>query len=77
MTEGRRLRVEVRRVYEDIPSGEATRVLIDRLWPRGIAWATAPFDQWLREVAPAARTRAPDGLPCSNETHDASDTEEA
>jgi uncharacterized protein YeaO (DUF488 family) len=57
VTEGRRLRVEVRRVYEDIPSGEATRVLIDRLWPRGISKATAPFDQWLKEVAPSTDLR--------------------
>ena len=57
MTEGRRPRVELRRVYEDIPSGEPTRVLVDRLWPRGIAKATAPFDQWLKEVAPTTELR--------------------
>ena len=33
-------------------AGEPTRVLVDRLWPRGIAKATAPFDEWLKEVAP-------------------------
>jgi uncharacterized protein YeaO (DUF488 family) len=57
VTEGRRPQVEVRRVYEDISSGEATRVLVDRLWPRGIAKATAPFDQWLKEVAPTTELR--------------------
>jgi uncharacterized protein YeaO (DUF488 family) len=57
VTEGRRPRVELRRVYEDIPSGEPTRVLVDRLWPRGIAKATAPFDQWLKEVAPTTELR--------------------
>jgi uncharacterized protein YeaO (DUF488 family) len=57
VTEGRRPRVELRRVYEDIPSGEQTRVLIDRLWPRGIAKATAPFDEWLKEVAPTTELR--------------------
>jgi uncharacterized protein YeaO (DUF488 family) len=49
--------VELRRVYEDIPGGGPTRVLIDRLWPRGIAKATAPFDQWLKEVAPTTGLR--------------------
>jgi uncharacterized protein YeaO (DUF488 family) len=57
VTERRRPRVELRRVYEHIPSGGPTRVLIDRLWPRGIAKATAPFDQWLKEVAPTTELR--------------------
>jgi uncharacterized protein YeaO (DUF488 family) len=57
VTEQRRPRVELRRVYEDIPSGKATRVLVDRLWPRGIAKATAPFDEWLKEVAPTTELR--------------------
>jgi uncharacterized protein YeaO (DUF488 family) len=52
-----RPRVELRRVYEEIPSGKATRVLVDRLWPRGIAKATAPFDEWLKEVAPRTELR--------------------
>jgi uncharacterized protein YeaO (DUF488 family) len=49
--------VELRRVYEDIPGGGPTRVLIDRLWPRGIAKATAPFDEWMKEVAPSTELR--------------------
>jgi uncharacterized protein YeaO (DUF488 family) len=49
--------VELRRVYEDIPGGKATRVLVDRLWPRGIAKASAPFDKWLKEVAPTTELR--------------------
>ena len=57
MTERARPQVELRRVYEDIPSGDQTRVLVDRLWPRGIAKATAPFDQWLKEVAPTTELR--------------------
>ena len=57
MTAPRRPSVELRRVYEDIPGGGPTRVLIDRLWPRGIAKATAPFDEWLKEVAPTTELR--------------------
>jgi uncharacterized protein YeaO (DUF488 family) len=52
-----RPRLELRRVYEDIPKGGPTRVLVDRLWPRGIAKATAPFDEWLKEVAPTTELR--------------------
>jgi uncharacterized protein YeaO (DUF488 family) len=54
---GRGGRVELRRVYEDIPRGKATRVLVDRLWPRGIATAAAPFDEWVKEVAPTTELR--------------------
>ena len=57
MTAPPRPSVELRRVYEDIPGGGPTRVLIDRLWPRGIAKATAPFDEWLKEVAPTTELR--------------------
>jgi uncharacterized protein YeaO (DUF488 family) len=57
VTERRHPRVELRRVYEDIPDGGPTRVLVDRLWPRGIAKATAPFDEWLKEVAPSTELR--------------------
>jgi uncharacterized protein YeaO (DUF488 family) len=57
VTERRRPHVELRRVYEEIPSAKATRVLIDRLWPRGISKATAPFDEWVKEVAPTTELR--------------------
>jgi uncharacterized protein YeaO (DUF488 family) len=57
VTERGRPRVELRRVYEDIPDRGPTRVLIDRLWPRGIAKATAPFDEWAKEVAPTTDLR--------------------
>ena len=33
------------------------RVLVDRLWPRGVAKATAPWDTWLKDVAPTAALR--------------------
>lgn len=44
--------VEVHRVYEheDI---EGHKVLVDRLWPRGISKAAEPWDEWLKDVAPS------------------------
>ena len=48
--------VEISRVYEH-PSPTRERVLVDRLWPRGIAKADAPFDEWLKDVAPSAELR--------------------
>jgi uncharacterized protein YeaO (DUF488 family) len=50
-------RVEIRRVYDDPPSEGMCRVLVDRLWPRGIAKADAPFDQWAKVVAPSTDLR--------------------
>lgn len=50
--------VEVLRVYEDPGRrpGEH-RVLVDRLWPRGIAKAAVDFDEWAKDVAPSTELR--------------------
>jgi uncharacterized protein YeaO (DUF488 family) len=45
------------RVYDAPEPGDGTRVLVDRLWPRGVAKADAPFDTWLKEVAPSTELR--------------------
>ncbi len=50
-------RIEVRRVYDDDPDDGAYRVLVDRLWPRGIAKGRAPIDEWVKEVAPSTELR--------------------
>ena len=48
--------VEVRRVYE--PSPEASvRVLVDRIWPRGMTKARANLDEWCKEIAPSTELR--------------------
>ncbi|MHB8318722.1 MAG: DUF488 domain-containing protein [Acidimicrobiales bacterium] len=49
--------VHIARVYDrtGVPSGE--RVLVDRLWPRGVAKSAAPFAEWAKEVAPSAELR--------------------
>jgi uncharacterized protein YeaO (DUF488 family)/DNA-binding MarR family transcriptional regulator len=48
--------VGIARVYER-PRANSTRVLVDRLWPRGVPKADAPFTQWLKDVAPSAELR--------------------
>jgi uncharacterized protein YeaO (DUF488 family) len=49
--------VVIKRVY-DAPSREdGTRVLVDRLWPRGLTKASAAIDEWLRELAPSTELR--------------------
>ena len=48
--------VIIARVYDEtLPSG--TRVLIDRLWPRGMKKADAPIDEWCKDVAPSTELR--------------------
>lgn len=49
--------VRVRRVYEAAGPDDGTRVLVDRLWPRGLAKTDAVFDDWLKTAAPSAELR--------------------
>jgi uncharacterized protein YeaO (DUF488 family) len=43
---------EIRRVYDDEPPA-GYRVLVDRLWPRGVSKEKAAIDEWVKEVAPS------------------------
>jgi uncharacterized protein YeaO (DUF488 family) len=45
--------VRVRRVYDAPDPADGHRVLVDRLWPRGLAKSAAALDEWLRAVAPS------------------------
>jgi uncharacterized protein YeaO (DUF488 family) len=49
--------VAVKRVYESPSRADGTRVLVDRLWPRGLTKTRAAVDQWLRELAPSDELR--------------------
>ncbi len=49
--------VRVRRVYDDPSPEDGTRVLVDRIWPRGLARARAGIDHWAKEVAPSTELR--------------------
>ncbi len=46
-------RIRVRRVYESPSSDDGKRVLVDRLWPRGLSREAANVDDWMRDVAPS------------------------
>jgi uncharacterized protein YeaO (DUF488 family) len=50
-------RVAVKRVYEESTDSDGTRVLVDRLWPRGLTKDKARIDRWLRELAPSNELR--------------------
>jgi uncharacterized protein YeaO (DUF488 family) len=49
--------VRVRRVYEPAAEDDGYRVLVDRLWPRGVGKAAARLDEWCRAVAPSTELR--------------------
>ena len=47
----------VKRIYEDRSDGDGFRVLVDRLWPRGVAKAKAHIDLWLKDISPSDELR--------------------
>jgi uncharacterized protein YeaO (DUF488 family) len=49
--------VRVKRAYEPALTSDGYRVLIDRLWPRGVSREKARLDEWARELAPSATLR--------------------
>ena len=52
-----RARVAVKRVYAEFTDSDGTRVLVDRLWPRGLTKDKARVDAWLRDLAPSNELR--------------------
>ncbi len=53
----KRRKITVERVYEQSDSDSAVRLLVDRLWPRGIRRDQLPFDNWAKELAPSTELR--------------------
>ncbi len=49
--------VQVRRIYDAPSDDDGTRVLVDRLWPRGISRERAHLDEWRKDVAPSTELR--------------------
>jgi uncharacterized protein YeaO (DUF488 family) len=49
--------VKVRRAYDEPSAGDGARVLVDRLWPRGLSKDRARLDEWCRDVAPSPGLR--------------------
>ncbi len=51
------LKVALKRVYDEPGPSDGTRVLVDRLWPRGLSKERARIDLWLKEIAPSNELR--------------------
>jgi uncharacterized protein YeaO (DUF488 family) len=49
--------IRTKRVYEEANVGDGFRVLVDRVWPRGLSKERAAADLWLKDVAPSAALR--------------------
>lgn len=49
--------LSIKRIYEPAAKNDGFRVLVDRLWPRGISKAKAALDLWLKEIAPSPELR--------------------
>lgn len=50
-------RVQVRRIYEDEKPDDGRRVLVDRVWPRGMSKDRADLTEWCKQVAPSTQLR--------------------
>ena len=51
------MRLSVKRVYEQPAKSDGMRVLVDRLWPRGLTKERAAVDHWAKDVAPSTELR--------------------
>ncbi|HET6360911.1 MAG TPA: DUF488 domain-containing protein [Gemmatimonadota bacterium] len=52
-----RAKVKLKRAYEPPEAGDGMRILVDRLWPRGVSKEAAAIDLWLKEIAPSIQLR--------------------
>lgn len=51
------MNISIKRIYEQPGHNDGTRVLVDRVWPRGVAKAEAQLDDWIKDVAPSSELR--------------------
>jgi uncharacterized protein YeaO (DUF488 family) len=51
------MKIKVKRVYEQPDKDDGVRILVDRLWPRGLTKEKAAVDLWLKEIAPSTELR--------------------
>ncbi len=50
-------RIRLKRAYEPPAADDGARILVDRLWPRGVRKADARIDTWMKEIAPSTALR--------------------
>ena len=52
-----RPKIVIKRIYDDAEDSDGQRVLVDRIWPRGVSKEQAQLDQWMKDIAPSAELR--------------------
>lgn len=57
MPVARSLDIQIKRAYDPPAAGDGARLLVDRLWPRGLTREAARIDEWLKDVAPSHELR--------------------
>jgi uncharacterized protein YeaO (DUF488 family) len=57
MSEAGKRGVNLKRAYEPPAQADGIRILVDRLWPRGVRKSDARIDRWLKDIAPSAELR--------------------
>ncbi|OPZ71601.1 MAG: hypothetical protein BWY80_01291 [Firmicutes bacterium ADurb.Bin456] len=53
----RRMSIGIKRIYRPAEKKDGKRILVDRLWPRGVTKQNAQLDEWLKDVAPSPQLR--------------------
>ncbi|HRP01386.1 MAG TPA: DUF488 family protein [Candidatus Kapabacteria bacterium] len=51
------MQIEIKRIYEGHNDSDGYRILVDRLWPRGISKENAMLNEWLKDIAPSSELR--------------------
>ena len=51
------MKIKIKRVYEEPAQDDGMRILVDRLWPRGLTKQKAKIDLWLKDIAPSTELR--------------------
>ncbi|WP_058307978.1 DUF488 domain-containing protein [Gracilibacillus massiliensis] len=49
--------MQLKRIYEDVSNKDGCRILVDRVWPRGVSKEKAQLDVWLKEIGPSSKLR--------------------
>ena len=57
MPVGKRARIKLKRVYDPTARSDGRRILVDRIWPRGVSKAELNLDGWIKESAPSTALR--------------------
>ena len=51
------MKLQIKRIYDEPSAADGTRILVDRLWPRGLSKARAKVNLWLKDIAPSTPLR--------------------